>query len=311
MFTPFYHQILRKYHIAFGSLFKELTLLRNDSAGDEAQRFVVPIEYAARDSWLARFRHDPDLTRKDQIRLPRLAFEMTGMHYDPTRKLNSLNTRFRPSYETGGQSLQRYFVGTPYVLNFSLYAITRSIEDANQIIEQIVPYFTPDYTLLLRLIPSAGIMDRMRIVLDPNTPTWTDSYETGFENTREVVVTFNFSVTAMLYGPIAETPSDIIRKVIVDFYVTPDDAVLTGPLYFISDSLDRVLLEDETGHLIDESSTSDLREISRVSRMVIEPDPIDAAPVKPVDSTTVITDYDDGKVANPFTGEDEDLDIPT
>jgi hypothetical protein len=310
----FYHQLVRKYHIAFGSVFKELTLLRNESlnnTGAEAQRFVVPIEYSARDSWLARLRHDPDLNRKDSLRIPRLAYEMTGMHYDPARKLNGLNTRFKSSYEAGGSSLRRYFVGTPYILNFNLYAITRSIEDANQFIEQIVPYFTPYHSLLLKLIPSIGILDRMRMVLQPNSPTWVDNYEQGFETTREIVLTFTFDVSSTLYGPIAGTPSNIIRKVLVDLYASPYDSTLTGPVYVLSDSLDRLLLEDESGRLLDDSSESDLRELARVARIQIEPDPLNAAPVKPVDTTTTITEYDDGKVSNAFTGNDEDIDIAT
>lgn len=310
MFQSFYHQLIRKYHIAFGSLFKELTLLRNDSAGAEAQRFVVPIEYSARDAWLARLRHDPTLDRVDQIRVPRLAFEMTGLHYDPSRKLNSLNTRTRPSFESGATSVSRFFIGTPYILNFSLYAITRSIEDANQIIEQIAPYFSPDYTLLVKLIPSVGIMDRMRIVLDAGSPSWADSYERGFETTREIVLTFNFSVAATLYGPIAATPAEIIRKVIVDLYDAPYDANLTGPNYFLTDSLDRIVLEDN-GRLLNESNESDLRELARIARIEVVPDPLNAAPVKPVDATYTITEFADGKVANVTTGVDVDIDIPT
>jgi len=311
MFSPFYHQLIRKYHIAFGSIFNEFTLLRNDTAGDEVQRFVMPIEYSARDSWLARLRHDPDLTRRDSIRLPRLAFEQTGMRYDSARKLNNLNTRYAPSYESSGTSLRRYFVGTPYIITFALYAITRSIEDANQIIEQVVPYFTPDQTLLLKLIPSAGIMDRMRIVLDPSTPTIADSYEQGFETTREVIVTFNFNVSAMLYGPTADIPADIIRKVIVDLYESPYDSTLTGPMYYLTDSLDRIVLEDSSGRLIDEGSNVDLRELSRIARVEVVPNPIDAPPIKPVDTTTTITEFTDGKATNVFTGTDSDIDIYT
>ena len=141
MFTPFYHQLLRKYHIAFGSIFKNITLLRNDTTDDELQRIVVPIEYSAREGWLNRMRQDPDLTNEVGFTLPRLAFEMTAMRYDPTRKLNSLNQRTRPSRDAALTTARRFFVGTPYVLSFNLYAITRSLEDANQITEQILPTF--------------------------------------------------------------------------------------------------------------------------------------------------------------------------
>lgn len=311
MNTGFYHQLLRKYHIAFGSIFNNLTLLRNaavDNSGAEAQRFVVPIEYTAREMWMSRLRQDPDLDRKDMITVPRLAYEMTDIRYDSSRKLNSLNQRLAGQYGTN-DTVRRYFVGVPYLLTFKLYAITRSVEDANQIAEQVLPFFTPDYSLLVKLIPSLNILDRMRIVIDTSSPQWSDSYEeAGRETSREIILTFTFTVAATLYGPVANAPANIIRKVIVDLYDASYDKNLTGPIYFTTDSLDRLMLEDDSGRLLTEDSNGDTRDLSRTARIQIEPDPIDAAPIKPVETTTTVTDYVDGKVANPFTGEDVELD---
>jgi len=309
LWTPFYHQLLRRYHIAFGSLFNEITLLRLDSSNTEVSRFVLPIEYSAQEAWLSRLRRDPDLTRKDEMTVPRLAFEMTGMRSDPTRQLNSLNQRVRPSRTTPITAGQRFFVGAPHVLTFNLYAMTRSIEDANQIIEQVVPVFAATgYTLLVRLLPSVGIFDRMRIVLDDNSPTIEDNYQdTAFQSKREIILTFTFNVFANLYGVLPATPASIIRKIFVDLYDVPADYEMLEPSYYLTDALDRLLLEDGSGRLIDESTVTTLNDVARLERLTITPNPIDAAPRKPVDTTLTITEYTTGTVTNPFTNEDESV----
>lgn len=306
-FIPFYHQLLRKYHIAFGSLFKQVTLLRNDTSNAEVQRFVLPIEYSAQEAWLSRFRRDPDLTRKDEMTVPRLAYEMISMRSDPNRQLNSLQQRTRPIPGTLG-SMRRFFIGAPHILSFNLYALTRSIDDANQIIEQIVPVFAATgYTLLLKLIPSVGILDRMRIVLDDNSPQIEDNYlETAFQSKREVVLTFNFNVFATLYGAVGNTPVNIIRKVIIDLYEVPANSNLTGPIYYLTDALDRLMLESGTGLLLDEETITTFRDTARLERMIIEPNPLNAPPIKPVDTTTtIISSSMSGTRSDPYTGDDE------
>ena len=310
MFTPFYHQLLRKYHIAFGSLFKNITLMRDDTTGDELQRFVVPIEYANREGWLTRMRQDPELDNQAAIVVPRLAYEMTSLRIDPSRKLNSLNQRVSPSRDQALNTVRRYFVGTPYVLTFNLYAITRSIEDANQITEQILPVFSPDYTLLLRLIPSLGILDRTRVVMESGSPQWSDNYETtSFQTTREIVLTFTFTMSAMFYGPVSAVPPSIIRHIMVDLYQIPADAIMERSTFLLTDALDRLQLENKTGRLLDESSVVDLRAFARQARIDIVPDPINAPPQKPVDSTTTITEYTDGRQSYSSLGIDGDIDV--
>ena len=305
--SPFYHQLLRRYTIAFGQMFANLTLLRYDAQGDEHNRFVVPLEYSAREAWLTRVRTDPDLDRGNAIVVPRMAFEMAGLRYEPTRKTNTLNKRLTlGSLPDGMSGLRKYFVGTPYVLTFNLYAITRSIDDANQIMEQIVTHFSPDQSVLVRAIPCAGIVDRMRIGLDPGSPTWVDTYEeAGLVSTREIVLTFTFSAAVNLFGPISTTPSNIIRTVIVDMHSASYGAVLMDPAYLLTDSLDRLTQESNVGRLLTEDDPSELRESSRISRMVIVPNPLDAQPPKPVDSTTTTTNYIDGYTVNPITGQDQ------
>lgn len=292
MFQPFYHQLLRKYHIAFGSLFSQITLLRLDESGTEKQRFVVPIEYSPRESWLTRLRKDPNIEQKAAQVMPRLAYEMVGLRYDTARQLNRLSTKFVAPVGDAGN--YRFFTGIPYLLTFNLMAVTRSVDDANQILEQVVPYFNPDRSLLLNVLPSVGIADRMRVVID-GTPQWMDSYEgDSFAKTREIILTFVFTVQATFYGPISNAPANLIRKVIVDMYDIPYDKTMGPATYIWTDAQSRLLLDtgtDETGFLLDESSALDYREMQKLVNMIIEPDPLDAQPPKPVDSTTTITEF--------------------
>lgn len=305
MFAPFYHQVIRKYQIAFGSLFNNVTLIRNNSTGREQERFVIPIEYSSQEAWLSRYRRDPELTRRSEVTVPRMAFEMTGLRYDNTRQLNPLNQRTRPTLDGSLNNMRRYFVGTPYVMSLSLYALTRNVEDANQIVEQITPYFTPNYDLLVKLIPSIGILDRMRIVMDGN-PQWVDNYEeTALDSKRDVTLTFNFNAHVTMYGPISAVPPSIIRKVYVDLYEAGRDTTLMTPSYYLTDALDRLILENTTGRLIAETTVQDIRDVARLVSLEILPDPVDAPPTKPVNTTTTITDYQNGTVTNVFTGQDE------
>lgn len=307
MFTPYYHGLLRRYAQAFGSLFNKVTLIRNTEAentGSEAQRFVVPIEYTARESWLARFRQDPALSQRHNIIVPRFAFEMTGMRYDPTRKLNSLNQRVVPIRDGSTTTLRRYFSPTPYVLTYSLYAITRSVDDANQITEQILPYFAPDYTQVVRLIPSVNIVDRMRIVMDQGSPQWADSFETAtFDATREILLTFTFNATVLFYGPIASTPDNIIRKVMVDLYQATGN--VDDPDYINLDGFTNTRLANEDGSLfVSEQHDSDVGTIEQQVSLVIEPDPIDAPAERPVNVTTTRTEYIHGEATTPTVHRD-------
>jgi len=306
MFAPFYHQLLRKYQLAFGSLFNQITLIRSNSTNTEQERFLVPIEYSSQEAWLSRFRRDPELTRRSEVTVPRMAYEMTGLRYDSSRQLNPFNQRTRPTGDGSLQNMRRYFVGTPYVMSLSLYALTRNVEDANQIVEQILPYFTPNYDLLVKLIPSLGILDRMRIVMDA-TPQWVDNYEeTGLDSKRDITLTFTFNALINLYGPVSSVPPAIIRHVFVDLYRADETTSFTMPAYYLTDALDRLLMENGTGRLIDESVvTGDIRELARLVSLEIQPDPEDAPPTKPVDATMTVTEYADGTVTNVFTGQSE------
>ena len=200
MANTFYNRIIRKLVVGFGNLFDEITLVRYNPDNSEAQRFVVPIAYAAKELYVQRIEGDPNLDKKVQMTLPRMSFEMNGLTYDATRKQN---TNIRQFSQTSAGVVSQYNP-VPYNFDFNLYIYVRNIEDGTQIIEHILPYFTPDYTIKLNLIPEMGITKEVPIVLNSTTSEVT--YE-GLRDTdpRMIIWTLNFTVKGFIFGAVSST----------------------------------------------------------------------------------------------------------
>ena len=193
----FYNATTKKYIALFGTMFNKISIVRNDpNTDDEVQRMIVPISYGPYQKFLARVNQDPELNRKTAITLPRMSFEITGMEYDGSRKVNS--TR-----RIGGQSSpdsSKYFqyVGTPYNLNFTLSIMTKYAEDGTQILEQIIPFFKPEWTYTVKLIDN---IDPIDIPLILNSVNMEDLYEDNFETRRSLLWTITFTMKAWYFGP--------------------------------------------------------------------------------------------------------------
>ena len=142
MDTHFKHLLLRRYLLSFGSLFDNITLTREDTAGDEVYRQIVPIEYGPKERWLTRLTQDPDHNQGVAQVVPRLSYEMSGIAYDTARKLNTLEKLTYAAASSDDRG--RLYVGTPYTLTVGLSVLTKLQQDGMQIVEQILPYFTPD-----------------------------------------------------------------------------------------------------------------------------------------------------------------------
>ena len=201
MSTPTYNRIIRKMVVGFGNLFKDITLVRYNPDLSEAQRTLVPIVYAAKEMYVKRLEDDPGLDKKVQNTLPRMSFEMKGLSYDASRKQNT-NIKTFAKTDTGVVS---QYNPVPYNFDFDLYLYVRNIEDGTQIIEHIMPFFTPDYTLKLNLIPEMGIVKEIPIIL--NNATSDIEYEgIGRDaETRMIIWTLNFTVKGYIFGAISQT----------------------------------------------------------------------------------------------------------
>ena len=190
----FYNGTTRRYIALFGSLFNKMSLTRDDLSGNEIQRMVVPISYGPFQKFLAKLIQDPDLSKISAVTLPRMSFEIVSMSYDGSRKTNSRNT----ISTNDGASV---FSPAPYNIEFSLYIMTKYAEDGTKIIEQIIPFFKPEYTYSAYVIDNAPAMD---IPLVLNSVSIEDLYEGDFETRRTMMWTLTFTMKAWYFGPVRE-----------------------------------------------------------------------------------------------------------
>jgi hypothetical protein len=220
MSTPQYNRVIRKFVVGFGNLFNEISLVRYNPDLSEAERFLIPIAYATKERYVMRLEDDLNLDKKIQVTLPRLSFEMTGLSYDASRKQN---TNIKNFAQTSAGVVAQYNP-VPYNFDFSLYLYVRNIEDATQVLEHIIPYFTPDYTIKLNLIPEMGIVKEVPVILN-NT-----SHEIIYEGdrdqeTRMIIWTLNFTVKGFIFGK--SSSAGIIKTSITNILndIGPDDVV--------------------------------------------------------------------------------------
>ena len=196
----YYHATLRKYIIMFGNIFNEIQVDRFDSSGNKIQTLNVPLEYSPKQKSIQRVTADPTLNRDIAATLPRLGFEMTSLTYAGARKLNS-STKIVRGVNTGGNDFGFVYTPVPYDMSFSLHVLVKNAEDGTQIIEQILPFFTPDYTVTIRALPELNI--NLDIPIELNSVTTDDSYEGDFDASRRILTwQLDFTVKGYLFGPI-------------------------------------------------------------------------------------------------------------
>jgi hypothetical protein len=210
--TYYYHEIIRRTAISFGTLFNEIYVRHKDSSDDSISEIKVPLAYGPIQKFLARIEQQPELNKPIAMTLPRLAFEMNSIQYDPTRKANITQTFSAVS----GSNIKKVFLPVPYNIGFQLNLISKLQDDALQVVEQILPFFQPSFNLTVDLIDSIGEKRDTPVILD--SVTFTDDYEGDFSTRRVLIYTFNFTVKTYLFGPIADSTDGLIRKVQVDMY---------------------------------------------------------------------------------------------
>ena len=209
--THYYHRIVRKMVIGFGTIFNNLKMYRYASDGTtEIERINVPLTYASKEKFYTRITEDPTLSKTVQITLPRMAFEMSGITYDPLRKISSNIDLFKNMASNNVNRVK----GTPYNFDFNLHAFVRNTEDGMQIVEQILPYFNPDYTITIDIMGFDNLKVDIPIVF--NSVTYDNNYEGDSEQTRIITWSMNFTAKGYLFGPISTSP--VISKVSANTY---------------------------------------------------------------------------------------------
>ena len=238
--TYFYHQISRKMVVAFGSLFNTIEVRRTNSAGSVIEVLKVPLAYGPKEKFLTRISADPELNPGVALTVPRMGFELTALTYDGVRKLNTMGR----NVAAGTTGLKKQFNPVPYNWDFSLYVYVKNAEDGTQILEQILPFFTPEFTVTMNLVSSMSEKRDIPLVL--NSVTSEDTYEGDFASRRSIIWTLSFLMKGFLYPNVADN-AKVITDVTVDThlmgataadpeYIVMEDSTPYGRNFMILDS---------------------------------------------------------------------------
>ncbi len=209
----FYWGTIRKAIIAFGNMFNNIHIDRRDDNGNIVQTLKIPLAYAPRQKFIARIQARPVAEEQNfQVILPRMGFEMIGIDYDPSRKISLVQQNRNLSSSTS--TLNTQYAPTPYNLIVNLYIYAKNQDDGLQIVEQILPYFNPDFNLTINSIPALNIKNDLPILL--NSLSYDDQYEGDFSQRRAIIWTLSFIIKLNFFGPINK--QGMIKKTIVSTY---------------------------------------------------------------------------------------------
>lgn len=205
--NPYYHGVIRKAVVAFGQTFTGMQCRHYDDSGNIAKVIRVPIAYAPKEKWFTRLSEDPDFRQKFQVELPRMAFEIVGMNYDPSRKIgNYIHNRCT-------DKAGKVYAPVPWNISISLSTYTRTQEDSLQILEQILPYFGPALVINVDLL-DMNITQDIPITLEQVMRQ--DTYQGSLEEERMIIQEFVFEMKLNLYGPV-DSNVNVIKNTQVAF----------------------------------------------------------------------------------------------
>ena len=208
MFEYFYNEILRKTIIGFGTLFNGLSVKQDGSV------VKVPLAYGPTQKFLARLEQAPNLSQATAISLPRMSFEFTGLTYDSSRKVTTTQT-IAVKNPDDGTDIKKVFMPVPYNMQFELSIMCKLNDDALQVVEQILPFFQPQYNLTINLVSLINEKKDVPVVLE--NITMDDQYEGDFTSRRVLLYTLRFTAKTYLFGPVTSASKDIIKTASVRY----------------------------------------------------------------------------------------------
>ena len=244
MFEYFYHEILRRTVVSFGSLFNEISIKHTDNSGNVKSVIKVPLAYGPTQKFLARLEQSPDLNKPVQITLPRMSFEFTGLTYDPTRKSTTTQT-FIAKSAVDGTETKKVYLPVPYNMQFELSIMSKLNDDALQIIEQILPFFQPAYSMTIELVDIINEKRDIAVVLE--NITMQDDYEGNFSTRRVLIYTLRFTAKTYLFGPVSSATKNIIKKSTIG-YIGGDKA--DSPIREVVYSTEPRAIKNYTGIIV-------------------------------------------------------------
>tara|TARA_R110002073_G_scaffold297881_1_gene464315 strand:- start:2 stop:799 length:798 start_codon:yes stop_codon:yes gene_type:complete len=226
MFQYFYHERIRKSVATFGTIFNDIHVQRTASNGAVLNQTKVPLAYAPKDKYLERIRENPSLIddTKVALKLPRMSFEITSLAYDPERILPK-NNNYIQAYGTSSTESNKIYSPAPYTIFFSLNIYAKLQDDALQIVEQILPYFNPQYTLTLKpLVGFDTIKEDVPITLQ--SVNFQDDFEGSLEQRRTIIYTLDFGMRVNFHGPIRR--SKVIRSTTANIHIDKASLLTSG-----------------------------------------------------------------------------------
>jgi len=235
MFGHYYNSAVRKLVVGFGTLFNEIDVKRYNADGSVKETIRVPLGYGSKEKFQVRLRQPSSIQDgvKVEVTTPRLGFSLTGFNYDPSRKRNTLSSRVATGASNGDAYLRKTYAEVPYNFDFTLSIFTRHMDDGLQILEQIIPFFTPEFTVTMNITDLARKVD-VPIVL--TSVSQTDEYDGDFETTRLLTWDLTFTAKSYVYGPIKE--AKVIKDIIVTNFLS--DFTPTGELTGASGAASRI-----------------------------------------------------------------------
>lgn len=217
--SPFYHETTRRYVAVFGTLFNDIKIERRDNNDTLVQTLKVPVNYGPMQKFLARIEGDPELNAP-AITLPRMTFEIVGMNYDGERKLSSTMRNSRQS-ASDSRTFDTQFAPTPYNLDFQLNIMTKYNEDGTKILEQILPFFKPDFTMSVKMVDDLDLYLDVAVIL--NGVSTEDVYEGSFEERRSLIWTLSFTLKGYYFGPVQQ--KKVIKFANTQIFTSTTEAV--------------------------------------------------------------------------------------
>jgi len=223
--THFYHKRVRTAVSVFGSLFNNIHVIRQNKAGGVISQIKVPLAYAQRRQFLSRIEEmeqGQDAERKVAIKLPRMSFEITNMVYDAARQLPKMNA-FTSAVNNSVVNRQKLYSATPYIVSFQLNVYAKNQDDALQIVEQILPYFSPQYTVTVK--PFADIPTlKEDVPIALGSVVMYDDFEGELQTRRTIIYSLDFDMKILLHGPVNSDGEKIIRDVRTNYFLQTADS---------------------------------------------------------------------------------------
>ena len=316
--STFYHQTIRKYVAVFGTLFNDINIERKNSSGTVVERLKVPLAYGPKQKWLLAVQDTTADRKVIATRTPRMGFAMTGVSYDTVRKLNTIGRNVKANTSSTTTSMVTMYNPVPYNFDFELFILVKNAEDGTQILEQILPYFTPEFTVTVNTIPDMNIKADVPIVL--NSSSVADEYEGDLSTRRTITWTLSFVLKGFIYPNI--TSGQVIKTIEVNFRIPGGDKEIELPEFIIyedstPDTTNYIILDGfgrgtsgaeyrtfSRARIVNENTTDGVQDATIKSRYTVVPAPLSATADSDYGFSETFEFFDEGKWNDPTTGTD-------